>query len=933
MNKFSKSCFFIFCLAFLSYPLAAQVFLNGLPNDGKARTLQSNRDAFNAWAQTQDLKKVKGWKRYKRWEWYNSTRTQEDGTAPIFRTYADALQEVYNQKQQSKGARLQANEWSPVGPQEFPTSPDPTSGHGLGRINCVAFHPTDPNTLWIGASNGGVWKTTNNGASWTPLTDDMPMMRVSHIAVDPKNPDNIYIATGDYGYLSFGVVEIGRYSNFGLGIYKTTDGGKNWKATGLSRKLLDFDGSLFCKVLIHPENSNTILAAGVSGVWISEDAGDNWTRTEGKDLNIIWDVKSDPENGKILYASTGYIRNDRIGKAAIHKSTDFGKTWEKLKSGIPETGAAQRIELAVAPSDPNYVYALACDLNEGTWGVFQSVDAGKTWKQQLDTTGVNLLGWLNGNRELGDAFGQGTYDLALVVDAKDKNKIITGGVNAWGSLDGGKTWDIVSFWIMAFGKSLHADQHLFTYNPLNKQYYMCNDGGIFTTDDIKLGSIARATACVNIVTGEIRTGCYELPTKWTNITGGLAITELYRIGLSRDNAGHVAGGAQDNGTYYTDGKKWISAFGGDGMEAMIHHSTPSTFYATNYSGALSKTTNGGKTWKSELEKPMTDAGEQGQWVTAYEMHPQNPSILYGGFNNLWQSTDGGKKWKAISDFKDKNGGMAPGIWDFEVWSKNPDYIYVAQEFNPFRGSPAALWTTFNGGTSWIDVSLGLPVKRAYINYLAIDDSDSLHVWAVFGGYSEGNKVFETKDGGTTWENISANLPNIPINTIAHQPRGEKDYVYIGTDIGVYYRSKEDKEWTFFSENLPNVIVSELHVHAASKKLYAATYGRGVWVADLLPDSTKIDTPTGFENYLANTKISLYPNPNKGDFKITIDGLAVKELQMEVVDITGRVLHSESLKNLSTHFSRSLALPMLQTGVYFLRLSHAHSVRAIKFVIE
>ncbi|TAF33779.1 MAG: T9SS C-terminal target domain-containing protein [Cytophagales bacterium] len=928
MTLTKKRLLALMLCCFWAATASAQVFFNNLPHDGRARTLQTNRDAFDKWKEGKDLSKVKGWKRYKRWEWYNSTRTQEDGSAPAFRTYVDAISQAYEQKKQARGARLQANEWSPVGPTEFPTSPDPISGHGLGRINCVAFHPTDPNTFWIGASNGGVWKTTNNGESWTPLTDEMPMMRVSHIAVDPKNPDVIYLATGDYGYLSFGVVEIGRYSNFGLGIYKTTDGGKTWSQTGLSKKLLDFDGSLFCKVLIDPTNSNRIMAAGVSGVWHSEDAGDNWTKVENPDLKIVWDVKSDPVDAKILYATTGFIRNDRAGKANIYKSLDFGKTWEKLNSGIPEINAAQRIEVAIAPSDPNYVYALACGLDEGLWGVYQSKDAGKTWKQTLDTAGVNLLGWLNGSRELGDQGGQGTYDLALVVDAQDKNRIYTGGVNAWGSNDGGKTWDIVSFWIMAFGKSLHADQHFFTYNPINKTYYMCNDGGIYTTEKIEIGSIMRAAACVNLVTGEIRANCYELPTKWKNITGGLAITELYRIGLSRDKAGFIAGGAQDNGTYYNDGKKWISAFGGDGMEPMIHHSTPSTFYATNYSGALSRTTDGGKKWTSNLEKSMNDANEFGQWVTPYEMHPQNPSTLYTGFQNMWKSTDSGKKWKRISDFTND-----AGIWDFELWQKNPDYIYVAKEFNPFRGKPSELWTTFNGGLSWIDVSAGLPVKKAYINYLAIDDSDSLHVWAVFGGYSEGNKVFETKDGGSTWENISSNLPNLPINTIAHQPQGEKDYVYVGTDVGVYYKAQEDKNWTFFSENLPNVIVSELHVHIASKKLYAATYGRGVWVADLLPDTTVIDTPTGFENYFLSTKLSVFPNPNKGQFTLEMSGLTVKDLNVEVVDITGRSLCQETLKNIASSHKQQFDLGHLKTGVYFMRISHAHSTRAVKFIIE
>jgi photosystem II stability/assembly factor-like uncharacterized protein len=281
----------------------------------------------------------------------------------------------------------------------------------------MAFHPTDPQTFFVGVAQGGVWKTTNAGISWTPLTDELPILRVSDIAIDANDPNIMYISLCDYAYIGVGLDldDRKRHTHYGLGVFKTTDGGQTWAPTGLSFSQEDFDASLIRKVLINSENPNNLLACGVSGMYKSMDAGDTWEQILD---SLFWDLVQDPADNQTLYAATGWLNAANVGSASIMKSTDFGNSWSVLPTEIPEQNAVQRIKIAIAPGNTNIIYAAAVDVVGGLHGIYKSLDAGNSWTSNVPSPS-NPLDAFEGD----GAGGQGTYDLTFHVDQFNPNKV------------------------------------------------------------------------------------------------------------------------------------------------------------------------------------------------------------------------------------------------------------------------------------------------------------------------------------------------------------------------------------------------------------------------------------------------------------------------------------------------------------------------------
>ncbi len=483
--------------------------------------------------------------------------------AVTLKNYQHTLEDVLlDKQQQSARFRTRSQGWSPVGPTQVPAG---VGMVGLGRVNNIAFHPTDPNTLFACASQGGIWKTTNRGQSWMPIGDNLPILRTTDLAIDPKNPDIMYVALGDFAYIGIALNLDTRKRNthYGLGIYKTTDGGVTWSPTGLALDQTNLDESLIKKIIIHPTETNQLIAVGSQGIYKSTDGGNSWQR---KYNELVWDLEQDPNNPQILYAAGGFLATlPDMGSANIMKTTDFGDTWSALNTTIPAKNTVQRIELAISPSDPDYVYALACNLQSSFYALYRSTGGGATWEERSSRHGSlidalntpNILGWTDGN--LTDDRGQGTYDLALLVDPVNKDRIYTGGINAWSSPDGGKSWELVSYWRNDYGLSLHADQHLFKYHPQNKEFYVCNDGGIYRTKEMKSiswATLAAGNTCQD-ANGNYVQGCSRLPTQWENITSSLVITSFYRLGLYTPDPKYMVAGCQDNSTYLKTWQKSI----------------------------------------------------------------------------------------------------------------------------------------------------------------------------------------------------------------------------------------------------------------------------------------------------------------------------------------------------------------------------------------
>ena len=853
-----------------------------------------------------DLDQTKGWKAEHRWLNEFNKRVDPNGDFYDGSVFYDEAIRVAKLKQYSDS---KISGWIPVGPTQ---RADSSLTKGMGRINCIAFHPSDPNTYWVGVAQGGVWKTSDDGQNWTPLTDDLPILRISDIAVNPNNPDVMYICVGDYAYLDSGLDldDRKRHSHYGMGVYKTTDGGASWNPTGLTYQLTSLDGSLMRRVFIDPANENNLVAAGISGIFTSFDAGANWTTIND---SLIRDLKMDPNNPHTLYASCGYLGNSDKGTAGIMKSTDFGANWTWLDTGIPPTGSVLRIEIAIAPSNSNHIYAIAVDSISGFYGLYSSLNAGLTWVYS-DAGQKNILEWYEG----ASPGGQGWYDLSIIVDPSDENTIYTGGVNLWGSSDGGLNFDGVSMWWDLAGPGVHADQHQIKHNPLNGKFYICNDGGLVRTSNIEIGSWDDA----------YNTPGYSWPTVWEYMSDGMQTCSFYTVGTSDGNPGSFISGAQDNSTYYNNDGNWSNLFGGDGMDALLHPTDSDVIFGSSQYGRIVYSTDGGSSY-TQMNKP---SDEDGEWVTPFMYKPGTTDIVYAGFGNLYSAFPGNDFQNAMSNFGNMPGASVPSpISNFNVSESDQSTIYVAKRVYYSYDQLSEFWMTENDGSSWSNKTAGLP-DSLYFTHIEIDDDNPQNVWVAVAGFEPGKHVYHSIDGGNNWTNVTYDLPNLPVNCIVHFNNSYYNTVYVGTDIGVYYSNDTLFSWLPYNLNLPNVIVSDLEINYSEQKIYAATFGRGVWQTDVLSDSLNGNVGLQEYNDLKGLEIELSPNPNSGSFSLSINGFEGDMLALDVIDVMGNVIHSKELYVLNGELKTVLDYD-LPDGMYFLKLSEGKKMRTVRFIVN
>ena len=855
--------------------------------------------AYDRWIADPANAEAKGWKAYGRYIEMNRSRLDTDGNPAdpgIFISEAISIQAEKGAMEKLKSGAG----WSPVGPITKPPSANGSFSHGMGRINCIAFHPTDPAIYWIGVAQGGVWKTVNGGESYAPLTDNLPILRVSDIAVNPKNPDNIFISVCDYAYIGVALDTDYRKRNthYGLGVYKTTDGGLTWSETGLKFDQTELDKTLIRRIFYHPTEAGWLLAGGVSGIFKSVDDGATWSQIQ---TEVIWDIEQDFNNGTILYATTGTVRNSGGNPPKMMKTTDFGATWTTLNTGWPNDLSIGRTEISLTPESSDYIYVIASNPGGSFYGFYRSTDAGSTWEARntMAANGMNILGG-----------SQGWYDLAILVDPRNKERIFAGGLDMYVSNNGGTSWEQSSFWVMTEDDfTLHADQHQYKYNPVDRKYYACHDGGVARTSDI--------------IAGRGTNGKWA--TRWEERSNGMIITSFYRIGLCEMFPGYVVGGAQDNSTYYNKNGNWINFIGGDGMDCMINPDDPDIVYGSSQYGSLSRSDNGGGSTRGI--RPSGFGSNSCEWTTPIVQDMNNPNFIYTANNNIWKSSNKGNAWTKISNLPTPAGTNKPlKINALALYPKNSSVIYAAQRIHYEYDQPSRMWVTLNGGTTWTDRTSGLP-EMLYFTSICVDATDSLTAWVTCGGFSAGQKVFRTKDAGQTWENMSLNLPNLPVNSIVFQENGDNDILYAGTDAGVYYYSGANGTWQLYSNLLPNVIISELEIHEPTKKLFAATFGRGIWMTDLIQGGSGTD-PRPF----VNSKLSVYPNPASHQFTIDLEGITVTEARLEIISVTGEQMYTELVPVSGTRLNRNLS-PGLPAGMYFLRVWAGNNHLTTKIIIN
>lgn len=884
-DKLNRTCmkfYLVLLSAFAFLTAGAQSFIQ--PKPGQQLTFREMQRQYNEWSKQNDLRTVKGWKYFKRWEHEMQLHTNAQGEPGDPAGYISAAIEAAKQKEMAAASRtMSSSAWYPLGPNIVPNNLTGYMENGIGRINCIAFDPGSTSTYYAGVAQGGLWKTVNSGQSWTPLTDNLPITRISDILIDPNNTNTIYISLCDFEYIGFGLFLNGRKRNthYGLGVYKTTDGGSTWQPTGLSFQLTDGDASLIRKIVIDPANSNNLVACGVSGLYRSMDAGATWTKTLD---SLFWDMVQDPVNPNVLYAATGWVMNANEGNAAIYKSTDFGATWTMLSTGIPSTGSVQRVKLAIAPSDNNYIYAVTVDTQGGLYGIYKSTNAGAAWS--FISPSLNILEWGQGT----NSGGQGTYDLGLCVSMQDRDKVYVGGINIWCSTDGGISFDPATNWTTAQGPTIHCDIHEITQQPSTGNYFVCSDGGVYRTSDIIPGSWSNTT----------------WPTQWTNISHGLTITSFYRLSSSRNATGRLAAGAQDNATIYYDGSSWATIFGGDGMDNYLDPLDDNVIIGSSQYGSFYYSSDQGM---SSFGIDPNVYSEVAEWTSPIVADYNQYGTLYAGFSNVSQSTDGGFSWAVISSFP------VPGFYDHEisalaVSNSNSNVIYAAKRVRYEYQIPGALYMTTNGGSTWTDITAGLP-DSLYFTSVEVSESNAGTAYVTMAGFSAGLKIFMTTNGGVAWQNISYNLPNIPVNCVKHVPGTNK--IIAATDIGLYVLDLNSlpASWTLYGTGLPNVIISDIEFNTALNKVYVSTFGRGIWASDL-------NALVGLSNTVASSlNVELYPSINDGSFTLDVTGMDHdNELLLDIIDVTGRVAYSSKLKGQSTFQQH----PALSPGMYYARVT-------------
>ncbi|GAB1403325.1 hypothetical protein MASR1M74_05030 [Lentimicrobium sp.] len=628
----------------------------------------------------------------------------------------------------------------------------------MGRVNAIAFHPTDERVVHIGAPSGGLWKTTDNGNSWVSYTDIMPTLGVSAIVVDHVDPEVIYMGTGDR--------DAGDAP--GLGVWKSYDGGETWQPsnTGMGNVTVS-------KLIMHPANNQIIIAATDNGIFKSVDSGLSWTK---KAIGDFKDLDSHPSDPNIVYAAKG----------GRHRSADNGETFNQINSGLQ---SGYRGAIAVTPANPEYVYFITTN-SDSFKALYRSVDGGLNFS--LRSTQPNIMSWdCNGG-----GGGQAWYDLDIAADPVNPEVIFAGGVNCFKSTNGGTSWFITSHWYGGCNvQSVHADLHVLEYSPLNNRLYAGNDGGAYWSEDA----------------GQ----------SWVEISDGLVISQTYKIGQSLTNRGFVINGYQDNGTSTYINGTWEAVNGGDGMECAFDPKDDRYSYASIYYGDINRNFNHNSQGQIAGQY-VNGITESGAWVTPYIIDHNDGNIMFIGYKNIWRSTNVkanstyAVNWTKISEINTNNLSILAQS------RANTDIIYAANGSNLFRSDNVK-----NTVVQWATLSGNLLTNKT-ITAIETSPFDENVVYV-----AQQNKIYKSENKGQSWQDISGSLPDVQMNTIASY-RNSQDGLYLGTDIGIFYKDASMDDWIMFSNGFPvSGIVTELEIYydalgPANDVIRAGTYGRGLW---------------------------------------------------------------------------------------------------------
>ena len=678
-----------------------------------------------------------------------------------------------------------------------------------GRISDMENHPTDPMIIYAGSAGGGVWKSNDAGTTFYPIFDDHAQS-IGAVELDPNDPNNtIYVGTGEpWPRNSVSV---------GDGLYKSTDGGNNWKKIGLE------NSERIANIIVNPKNSNEIFVAVLGALWSdsnergvykSSDGGVTWE-------NILYlnestgcaDLAMDPSNPNILYASmwefrrTGWSFNSGGDNSALYKSTDGGKNWKKIHNGFPE-GKLGRLAIGVAKSNPNTLYTVIESEKNEDKGLYKSMDGGENWKQMNNDFGITVRPF---------------YFSRIVVDPKDENVIVKAGLYGSISKDGGETFENLG--------SMHPDIHDMVFDINNSDImYVGTDGGVYRTWN-------------KGVTMEI--------------VENLPLSQFYHISVDNEEPYNIYGGLQDNGSWYgpsfssggISAKDWKPVGQGDGFR-VLRHPTKNIIYS-EMQGAEN-------VWRYDVDnnlvktiQPLAVKGYEDyrfNWNAPIETSKNNADRLYIGSQYVHRSDDMGDTWEIISpdlttnDATKQNQEDSGGLSMDNSGAENHTTIFTITE-SPLNEN--IIWAgtddgniqvTKNGGKSWKNVIKnvsGVP-KNTWVYHIEASVHDENTAYVVFDGHTSGDMksyAFKTTDLGKTWTNI---IPNDDVTGFARNIQEDyvnKDLLFLGTELGLYITINGGNKWSKFTKNVPPVAIHYIELQSNTNDLVMGTHGRGVIIID------------------------------------------------------------------------------------------------------
>jgi len=707
--------------------------------------------------------------------------------------------------------------WTALGP-----------GNVGGRTRGLLVNPQDPNVIYAAGVAGGVWKTTNAGASWTPLADMLPNIAVNSMAFDPANPNTIYAGTGE-GYFNVDAVR-------GAGIFKTTDGGTTWtRLAGTANP----DFYYVNDIVVSKNDGKQVYAATRTGVWRSVDGGDNWTRGLSVTVNggcLDLAMRTD-QTTDYIFTSCGNFQ-----QAAIYRNTDAsgGGSWDSV---FTEAGMG-RTALAIAPSNQSVIYALSASIASGTYldglhAVFRSTASGdsgswaararNTDAQKINTALLSnplLLFQTDCRIGTGNAFlNQGWYDNVIAVDPADPNRVWAGGIDLFRSDDGGANWGVASYWwagppneVTPAGAYAHADNHIIVFHPQyngasNQTMFVGSDGGVFRTDNALAPVAPGNTGPCDPANSQV---------KFIALNNNYGVTQFYHGSVAPDGKSYY-GGTQDNGTVRgTDAggaNAWTPINGGDGGYTALDPANPDTLFAAFTGISFRKSTDSGVTFS-----PATfGIADGGSFINPYIIDPSDAQRMWtGGTTGIWRTNNGAAQWARASSTITSGGGTSA----LAIAPTDANYALVGRSNGDILRSSAAL--TADSFTIWL---LTRP-RNGVVSWVTFDPANRDIAYATYSTFG-GAHVWRSINGGATWTSIDGSgataIPDVPVHCIAVDP-SSTSRLYAGTDLGVFVSTDGGASWSVENTGFANVVTETLAANVAGgvTTLYAFTHGRGAF---------------------------------------------------------------------------------------------------------